>query len=144
MTALQDGTIDVWDPDGNRLMTMGEPGTTLLDVTVAPDGNTVTTVDFFGVVRRWDIAARPSPAPPVVVVDGIGVINSVAFAPDGSGFAVATSNGRVETIDDAGGWCARSTNNRTATSTRSPFRPTRRSWRARWASGEVRNRSTTP
>ena len=103
VTALQDGTIDVWDPDGNRLMTMGEPGTTLVDVTVAPDGNTVTTVDFFGVVRRWDIAAAPSPAPPVVVVDGIGVINSVAFAPDGSGFAVATSNGRVETIDDAGG-----------------------------------------
>ena len=61
VTALQDGTIDVWDPDGNRLTTMGEPGTTLVDVAVAPDGNTVTTVDFFGVVRRWDIAAAPSP-----------------------------------------------------------------------------------
>ena len=102
VTTLQDGTIDVWDPDGNRLMTLGEPGTTLVDVAVAPDGNSVTAVDFFGVVRRWDIAAAPSSTAPVEVVDGVGLINSVAFAPDGSGFAVATSTGLVETIDDAG------------------------------------------
>ena len=68
-----------------------------------PTDNSVTAVDFFGVVRRWDIAAAPSsPRHLVEVVDGVGLINSVAFAPDGSGFAVATSTGLVETIDDAG------------------------------------------
>ena len=104
MTVLQDGTIDVWDRDGGHLATLGISGTTLVDVAVAPDGNTVTTVDFFGSVQRWDIAAASvSSTPPTLVVDGVGLINSVAFAPDGSSVAVATSNGRVETLDDNGG-----------------------------------------
>ena len=60
MTVLQDGTIDLWDRDGGRLATIGEPGTTLVDVAVAPDSSTVTTVDFFGAVRRWDIAGDGS------------------------------------------------------------------------------------
>jgi WD40 repeat protein len=104
ITVLQDGTIDVWDRDGGRVATLGIAGTTLVDVAVAPDGNTVTTVDFFGSVQRWDIAAASlSSTPPTLVVDGVGLINSVAFAPDGSSVAVATSNGRVETLDDNGG-----------------------------------------
>ena len=104
ITVLQDGTIDVWDRDGGRVATLGISGTTLIDVAVAPDGNTVTTVDFFGSVQRWDIAASSlSSTPPTLVVDGVGLINSVAFAPDGSSVAVATSNGRVETLDDNGG-----------------------------------------
>jgi WD40 repeat protein len=103
MTVLQDGTIDVWDAAGGRGATMGIAGTTLVDIAVAPDGNTVTTVDFFGSVQRWDIAASAPPSvPPTPIVDGVGLINSVAFAPDGSGVAVATSNGRVETLDDNG------------------------------------------
>ncbi|HEX4984015.1 MAG TPA: WD40 repeat domain-containing protein, partial [Ilumatobacteraceae bacterium] len=105
MTVLQDGTIDLWDRDGGGLATIGESGTTLVDISVAPDNGTVTTVDFFGTVRRWDIAAGtslPSP-PPVDVVDGVGVVNSVSFAPDGSALAVATSSGLVETIDETGG-----------------------------------------
>jgi WD40 repeat protein len=102
MTVLQDGTIDVWDGEGGRVATMGVAGTTLVDVAVAPDGNTVTTVDFFGSVQRWDIAAS-TPTPPTPIVDGVGLINSVAFAPDGSSVAVATSNGRLETLDDNGG-----------------------------------------
>jgi WD40 repeat protein len=105
MTVLQDGTIDLWDRDGGGLATIGESGTTLVDVAVAPDNSTVTTVDFFGAVRRWDIAAGGSSpsAPPTVVVDGVGVVNSVSFAPDGSALAFATSSGLVETIDETGG-----------------------------------------
>ena len=103
LTVLQDGTIDVWDGDGGRLATLGVSGTTLVDVAVAPDGNTVTTVDFFGTVQRWDIAAASlSSTAPTLIVDGVGLINSVAFAPDGSSVAVATSNGRVETLDPNG------------------------------------------
>ncbi len=104
MTVLQDGTIDVWDGDGGRQATLGVSGTTLVDVAVASDGNTVTTVDFVGLVQRWDVAAATlSSTPPTLIVDGVGLINSVAFAPDGSSLAVATSNGRVETLDDDGG-----------------------------------------
>ena len=105
MTVLQDGTIDLWDRDGGGLATIGESGITLVDVSVAPDNGAVTTVDFFGTVRRWDIAAgtsSPSP-PPTDVVDGVGAVNSVSFAPDGSALAVATSSGLVETIDETGG-----------------------------------------
>jgi WD40 repeat protein len=105
LTVRQDGTIDVSDRDGGRLTTIGEPGTTLVDVAPAPGSGTVTTVDFFGTVRRWDITgggSSPAAAPPTVVVDGVGVVNSVAFAPDGTSVAVATSTGRVETLDEAG------------------------------------------
>jgi WD40 repeat protein len=104
MTVLQDGTIDVWDRDGGRLATFGESDTTLVDVAVS--AHAVTTVDFFGAVRRWDISgdwSAPSSVPPAVeVVGGVGVVNSVSFASDGSALAVATSSGRVETIDDTG------------------------------------------
>lgn len=112
MTVLQDGTIDVWDRDGGRVATFGAPGTTLVDVAVAPDHNSVTTVDFFGAVQLWDVAGDglapesvpPATVPPArVVVDGVGAVNSVNFAPDGSAVAVATSSGLVETIDGAGG-----------------------------------------
>ncbi len=106
VTVLQDGTIDLWDRDGGRTATLGEPGTNLVDVAVALDGKSVTTVDFFGAVRRWDIVgdgSTPLSVPPAVeVVDGVGVVNSVSFASDGSAFAVATSSGLVETIDDNG------------------------------------------
>lgn len=105
MTVLQDGTIDLWDRDGGRMATIGESGITLVDAAVAPDSRTVTTVDFFGAVRRWDIASGGSSpsAPPTVVVDGAGVVNSVSFAPDGSAIALGTSSGLVETIDKTGG-----------------------------------------
>ena len=102
---LPDGTIDVRDRDGAPLTTIGEPGTTLVDVTVAPDGQTVSTVDYFGAVRRWDIAEDStdgSEPAAVDVVGAVGVVNSVAFAPDGSGVALATSSGLVETIDGKG------------------------------------------
>lgn len=106
LTVLEDGTIDVWDQDGKLTDTIGESGTTLVDVTVAPDGGTVTAVDFFGAVRRWQIAgtaSAPSSAPPAAVVDGVGVVNSVSFSADGAALALATSSGLVESIDDAGG-----------------------------------------
>ena len=134
VTALQDGTVDVWDLDGNRLTTLGEPGTTLVDVAVAPDGNTVTTVDFFGVVRRWDIATVPPVTSPVVVVDGVGVVNSVAFAPDGSGVALATSSGLVETIDGTGA-VIRSFDQPRGNVDSVAFCRTRPRWQVRWASG---------
>jgi WD40 repeat protein len=106
-TVLQDGMIHIWDRDGGPLATIGEPGTTLVDVAVALDGHSVTTVDFFGAVQRWDIAGEGSTSasvpPAVEVVGGVGVVNSVSFASDGSALAVATSSGRVETIDDTGG-----------------------------------------
>lgn len=105
MTVLQDGTLDLWDRDGSRITTFGVPGTTLVDVAVAPDRESVTTTDFFGAVRRWNIGeagAAPSSVPPeALVVDGVGMVNSVSFAPDGSAIAVATSSGLVETFDEA-------------------------------------------
>ncbi|MGH9133731.1 MAG: hypothetical protein ACRDZZ_07325 [Ilumatobacteraceae bacterium] len=104
VSVLQDGTIDVWDGEGGRLASIGDEGTTLVDVAVAPDGDTVTTVDFFGAVRRWPIAsvAATDQEAEQVVVGAVGVVNSVAFAPDGSAVALATSSGRVETIDADG------------------------------------------
>ena len=106
MTVLQDGTIDLLDRDGGVPATINESGNTLVDVTLSSDSRTVTAVDFFGTVQRWDIAGDQSSPPstaPVTVLDGVGVVNSVSFAPDGSAIALATSSGLVETIDATGG-----------------------------------------
>ena len=55
--ANQDGTIDVWDGDGGRLGDTGRSRARLSSMSLwREDGNTVTTVDFFGTVQRWDIS----------------------------------------------------------------------------------------
>ena len=72
--------------------------------------------------RRRVTARRHRPS---LIVDGVGVVNSVAFAPDGSSVALATSSGLVETIDDdrRSHPVVRAAD--AATSTRSPSRRTR-------------------
>ena len=105
MTVLQDGTIDVWDRDGGRLATIGESGhhprrrRRGARRQLGDDGRLLRRGAAVGHRRR----ASPSSTPPTVVVDGVGVVNSVSFAPDGSASPFATSSGLVETIDDTGG-----------------------------------------
>jgi WD40 repeat protein len=97
-------------PDGSTVLTGGEHNAGLWDgatlkyrgplrhpdavigVGFSPDGRTVATVGFEGVVRFWDVSTRTCRA---AFDCGLGHGEAVAFAPDGLTCAVADCSGQV-------------------------------------------------
>ncbi|MEM9004750.1 MAG: AAA-like domain-containing protein [Cyanobacteria bacterium P01_F01_bin.86] len=54
-TASQDGTVKLWDMEGNELNTLEGHSNSVLSVAFSPDGNTLATASQDGTVKLWEL-----------------------------------------------------------------------------------------
>ena len=98
VTSGRDGTTRVWDATTGEMLTPPiEDG--FSDCAFSPDGRLVATASSStSEVRLWDAATGQLVGPPLRVRPG-GVVNRIAFSPDGDFLVAATSDNRVQALE---------------------------------------------
>lgn len=97
LTVGRRGSITMWTTATGVGTVVSDDGVTMNDVYVDEASGLLTATDFYGRVRVWSLADGE------LVVDhtdlAVGVATSVAVAPGGDGFAVASTAGTVTLLD---------------------------------------------
>ncbi len=97
VTGSFDGTVKLWDRQGNTLSTINHGGA-VNSVSFAPDSQTLASASSDGTVKLWDREGNQL-YPLHVHTSGV---NSVTFSPDGDTLASAGSDGTVRLWDRQG------------------------------------------
>jgi WD40 repeat protein len=100
-TGGDDGVVRLWDlTDPARPVLLGQPltgtGGSVVALALSLDGKTLASGGDDG-VRLWDLTDRTHPAAVGQPITGKGVVNAVAFSPDGHTLAI-TRNQRGRTV----------------------------------------------
>ncbi len=93
--ALEGGTIQLWDTDGQPLRTLCLPGgddAGVLSVHFTPDGQTLAAASGAGVFRVWRVGDGALLRTHDIPTDDIV---QLAFAPDGQTLASSADKGRI-------------------------------------------------
>ena len=93
-TAGQDGTLRVWDMDGNQLAVLRGHAGPASCVVFSPDGRELLSGGDDGAVRTWDAVSFRERGPPLTMKHPTRVLR-LALAPDGELLAAAGADGAV-------------------------------------------------
>jgi WD40 repeat protein len=98
-----DGRVRSWTP-GSAVVDVAPATSNLVDVSAPAGVDELVTVDFYGAIRRLDIARAAA----VATVDryAVGEANSIDVSPDSADVAVATSTGAVHVLRRSDGTVA--------------------------------------
>ncbi|MEL6352504.1 MAG: AAA-like domain-containing protein [Cyanobacteria bacterium J06627_28] len=91
-TGSLDGTISLWNLNGQKLKTFVGHSSYVYDVSFSPDGQLLTSASEDGTVKLWDLNGQALQT----FIGHSGGVNSVSFSPDGETVASASEDGTVK------------------------------------------------
>jgi WD40 repeat protein len=94
------GTLEIWDLQGNLVSTLTGHNTSVYSVKFSPDGNYLVSGSADQTVRLWDLATNQS----TTIADLNGTVYGVDFHPDGQYIAAGSSGGVAGMWDLDGNW----------------------------------------
>jgi WD40 repeat protein len=97
-----DGTIKLWDFEGNLLGQIEDiPGSTL-SLKFSPDGTEIATFGVDNIARIWDVHNKESPKLQLQLTEHQGVVTDVEFSSDKQRLMTNSDDGKVRVWDFQG------------------------------------------
>ena len=98
-SASSNGTVQLWDRQGNLLNILEGGSDWVVSVAFSPDGQTLASASADGTVKLWD---RQGNLLNTIEAHYSQMLRSVAFSPDGQTLASASADGTVKLWDRQG------------------------------------------